>query len=146
LGANEVSSPSIGIGGRSKEGSEAFEKAASRVAAGALDVLDKPLGNELDDAWEEKLVSTVKLIARIKVITHPRARLGPMGRSPGGRASSTSAAPRGTTLGVSVSQRQALQGEATMKPRVLIVDDTHHEYQTGEHHRRNGWYSAATEP
>jgi two-component system chemotaxis response regulator CheB len=45
------------------------------LAAGALDVLDKPTGEELDDEWERKLVATVKLIARIKVITHPRARL-----------------------------------------------------------------------
>ncbi|MBI3271901.1 MAG: chemotaxis-specific protein-glutamate methyltransferase CheB [Planctomycetes bacterium] len=45
------------------------------LAAGAVDVLEKPLGNELDDDWERKLVSTVKLVSRIKVITHPRARL-----------------------------------------------------------------------
>ena len=70
-------------------------KTYEALAAGALDVLDKPLGNELDDAWEQKLVSTVKLISRIKVIMHPRARLGPMGRPPGGPASMESAA-RGT--------------------------------------------------
>jgi two-component system chemotaxis response regulator CheB len=96
-------------------------KTYEALAAGALDVLDKPLGNELDDAWEQKLVSTVKLIARIKVITHPRARLGPMGRSPGGRASSTSAAPRGTALGVSVSQRQALQREGCLRAVAIGV-------------------------
>lgn len=96
-------------------------KTYEALAAGALDVLDKPLGNELDDAWEQKLVSTVKLIARIKIITHPRARLGPMGRSPGGRASSTSAAPGGTTLGVSVSQRQALQREGCLRAVAIGV-------------------------
>ena len=83
-------------------------KTYEALAAGALDVLDKPLGNELDDAWEQKLVSTVKLIARIKVITHPRARLGPMGQPPGSRAS-TAAAPHGTALGAPVAQRQVLQ-------------------------------------
>ena len=45
------------------------------LAAGALDVLEKPLGNEPADDWERKLVATVKLLSRIKVITHPRARL-----------------------------------------------------------------------
>ena len=45
------------------------------LAAGAVDVLEKPLGNEPDGDWERRLVSSVKLIARIKVITHPRARL-----------------------------------------------------------------------
>jgi two-component system chemotaxis response regulator CheB len=46
------------------------------LAAGAVDVLDKPSGAEVDDRWERKLLSTLKLVARIKVITHPRARLG----------------------------------------------------------------------
>lgn len=55
-------------------------KTYEALAAGALDVLDKPLGSELDDAWEQRLVATVKLISRIKVITHPRARLSPMGQ------------------------------------------------------------------
>lgn len=50
------------------------------LAAGALDVLEKPNGNEVDDAWDRRLVAAVKLISRIKVITHPRARLGGMRR------------------------------------------------------------------
>lgn len=45
------------------------------LAAGALDVLEKPTGDEPDGAWERKLVTTVRLLSRIKVITHPRARL-----------------------------------------------------------------------
>jgi two-component system chemotaxis response regulator CheB len=55
-------------------------KTYEALAAGALDVLDKPTGDEFDGEWERKLVSTVKLIARIKVITHPRARLGSLGQ------------------------------------------------------------------
>lgn len=50
------------------------------LAAGAIDVLDKPLGSEPDGVWEERLRSTLKLISHIKVITHPRGRLGPMAR------------------------------------------------------------------
>jgi two-component system chemotaxis response regulator CheB len=46
------------------------------LAAGAVDVLEKPLGTEADGEWERRLVASVKLVARIKVITHPRARLG----------------------------------------------------------------------
>jgi two-component system, chemotaxis family, protein-glutamate methylesterase/glutaminase len=57
-------------------------KTYEALAAGALDVLEKPDGNEPADDWEKKLVSTVKLISRIRVITHPRARLGAMGRVP----------------------------------------------------------------
>lgn len=50
------------------------------LAAGALDVLEKPLGDERDGDWERRLISMVKLISRIRVITHPRARLGAYGR------------------------------------------------------------------
>ncbi len=60
-------------------------KTYEALAAGALEALDKPLGNELDDAWERKLVTTVKLISRIKVITHLRARLGPASIAAGSR-------------------------------------------------------------
>jgi len=45
------------------------------LAAGAVDVLEKPLGGEADGDWERRLVSAVRLVSRIKVITHPRARL-----------------------------------------------------------------------
>jgi two-component system chemotaxis response regulator CheB len=48
-------------------------KTYDALAAGALDVLEKV--NDVDDAWEGRFRATVKLIARIKVITHPRARL-----------------------------------------------------------------------
>jgi two-component system chemotaxis response regulator CheB len=48
-------------------------KTYDALAAGALDVLEKV--EDVDEAWEARLCSTVKLIARIKVITHPRARL-----------------------------------------------------------------------
>jgi two-component system chemotaxis response regulator CheB len=50
------------------------------LAAGAVDVLEKPLGDESDVAWEQRFVAAVKLVARIRVITHPRARLGALGR------------------------------------------------------------------
>jgi two-component system, chemotaxis family, protein-glutamate methylesterase/glutaminase len=45
------------------------------LAAGAVDVLDKPHGDERDNEWEQRLLATVKLVSRIRVITHPRARL-----------------------------------------------------------------------
>ena len=45
------------------------------LAAGAVDVLDKPTGQEADGVWERRFLSTVKLVSRIKVITHPRGRL-----------------------------------------------------------------------
>jgi two-component system chemotaxis response regulator CheB len=55
-------------------------KTYEALAAGAIDVLEKPSGSEPEGVWERKLVSAVRLISRIKVITHPRARLGAMGQ------------------------------------------------------------------
>jgi two-component system, chemotaxis family, protein-glutamate methylesterase/glutaminase len=45
------------------------------LAAGAVDVLEKPPGDDSDDAWERRFVSTLKLVAKIRVITHLRARM-----------------------------------------------------------------------
>jgi len=50
-------------------------KTYDALAAGALEVLEKPKGDEEDGSWEQKLAATVKLVARVKVITHIRARL-----------------------------------------------------------------------
>ncbi len=54
------------------------------LAAGAVEVLEKPAGDEAEGAWERRFISTVKLVSRIKVITHPRLRIGTLGRSPAG--------------------------------------------------------------
>jgi len=51
------------------------------LAAGAVDVLEKPSGDEPDGEWEGRFLSTVKLVARIRVITHPRGRLANLGRT-----------------------------------------------------------------
>ena len=48
------------------------------LAAGAVDVLEKPTGDEAPGAWEHRFVAMVKLVAKIRVITHPRARLPAM--------------------------------------------------------------------
>ena len=45
------------------------------LAAGAVDVLEKPTGDEADGVWERRFLAMVKLVARIRVITHLRARL-----------------------------------------------------------------------
>jgi two-component system chemotaxis response regulator CheB len=55
-------------------------KTYDALAAGAVDVLDKPSGDVTDAAWEERFISTVRLVAKIRVITHPRGRLGHLGR------------------------------------------------------------------
>jgi two-component system chemotaxis response regulator CheB len=45
------------------------------LAAGAVDVLEKPRGDESDNGWPDRFRAAVRLVSRIRVITHPRARL-----------------------------------------------------------------------
>lgn len=49
------------------------------LAAGAVDVLEKPFGNESDECWRREFLATLKLVSRIQVITHLRPRLGATG-------------------------------------------------------------------
>jgi two-component system chemotaxis response regulator CheB len=53
-----------------------LHKTYDALAAGAVDVFEKPLGTELDGAWERGLIATVKLVSRVRVITHIRGKLG----------------------------------------------------------------------
>jgi len=41
--------------------------------AGAVDVLDKP--REDEEGWDARFIAAVRMVSRIKVITHPRGRL-----------------------------------------------------------------------
>ncbi len=50
-------------------------KTYEALAAGALDVLEKPRGDEADGEWERQFLAAVKMASRILVITHVRARL-----------------------------------------------------------------------
>ncbi len=64
------------------------------LAAGAVDVLEKPRGDDSDAGWARRLCSTVRLVSRIRVITHPRARLdGRRRSSPGPVPSAVTSAP-----------------------------------------------------
>jgi two-component system, chemotaxis family, protein-glutamate methylesterase/glutaminase len=55
-------------------------KTYEALAAGAVDVLEKPQGTEADGVWERRFIASVKLVSRIRVVTHLRARLGPLGQ------------------------------------------------------------------
>jgi two-component system, chemotaxis family, protein-glutamate methylesterase/glutaminase len=52
------------------------------LAAGAVDVLEKPRGDASDAGWGRRLCSAVRMVSRIRVITHPRARLDGRGFTP----------------------------------------------------------------
>jgi two-component system, chemotaxis family, protein-glutamate methylesterase/glutaminase len=68
-------------------------KTYDALAAGALDVYEKPSGEEIESGWGRRFIATIKLLARIKVIMHPRARLD-MSRGPAATLSSRSQAGR----------------------------------------------------
>lgn len=84
-------------------------KTYDALAAGAVDVLDKPLGDEIDGDWEQRFLSSVKIAARIRVITHPRARL----------AARAGAGAAGLAVGSATSRLIAL-GASTGGPGALV--------------------------
>jgi two-component system chemotaxis response regulator CheB len=51
------------------------------LTAGAVDVLEKPNIAGTDHDWERRLTSAIRLVSRIKVITHIRGKLNPSGHS-----------------------------------------------------------------
>jgi two-component system chemotaxis response regulator CheB len=87
-------------------------KTFEALAAGAVEVLDKPVGDEVDGAWERKLLTTVKLVSRIKVITHPRGRLSLWERPV--------AAPRPFVKGGSEGPRLVAIGASTGGPNAIL--------------------------
>jgi two-component system chemotaxis response regulator CheB len=71
------------------------------LAAGAVEVLEKPRGDDSDAGWARRLCATVRLVSRIRVITHPRARLD--GRS---RTAPEPVAPVAAAAAPSTDDRQ----------------------------------------
>ncbi len=49
-------------------------KTYEALAAGALEVMEKPRADEPEGVWERHYLAMIKLIARIKVVTHLRGR------------------------------------------------------------------------
>jgi two-component system chemotaxis response regulator CheB len=85
------------------------------LSAGAVDVPDKSKGKDpADSAWAARLVATVKLVARIKVITHPRLRLQSLGRARRG--------PRPTTLeALSPAGKSILPHGHGGPPEIIVI-------------------------
>ena len=91
-------------------------KTYDALAAGAVDVLEKPTVDDVDAAWERRFIAAVKLIARIKVITHPRARLS-------GTERSVAAAVRRTPLTVTRARRRA---DSTARAGITVWSPSAH--------------------
>lgn len=91
-------------------------KTYDALAAGAVDVLEKPSSDEVDGAWERRFLSAIKLVSRIRVITHIRARLGAAGRAQAPRVDALPPAPRAIAQGYSV----IALGASTGGPAALV--------------------------
>jgi two-component system, chemotaxis family, protein-glutamate methylesterase/glutaminase len=52
-----------------------LHKTYDALVAGAVDVFEKPNGTEPDGVWERDLIATLKIVARVCVITHIRGKL-----------------------------------------------------------------------
>jgi two-component system chemotaxis response regulator CheB len=75
-------------------------KTYDALAAGAVDVLEKPIGVEPEGEWERAFVAHVKLVARVPVITHPRLRLAAARNR---AAAAASLEPHGAVLAIGAS-------------------------------------------
>ncbi len=77
-------------------------KTYDAMAVGAVDVLDKPPAHEPPGAWEDTFLATVKLVSRIRVITHLRGRLrSPMMQPTSAAKLASSRSPRVLAIGAS---------------------------------------------
>jgi two-component system chemotaxis response regulator CheB len=50
-------------------------KTYEALAAGAVDVLDKPTGFEAPGEWEGRFLAAVRMVSRVRTVTHLRARM-----------------------------------------------------------------------
>ncbi len=92
------------------------------LSAGAVDVLDKPSGDEPPGSpWETAFVAAVKRVSRIRVITHPRVRLAGAAR-PQPPATPSAAPVAGSGAGSSdrSEARLVVIGASTGGPGALV--------------------------
>jgi two-component system, chemotaxis family, protein-glutamate methylesterase/glutaminase len=87
-------------------------KTYDALAAGAVDVIEKPRGDEPPGSWERAFLSAVRVVSRVRVITHPRARLSGLTELPVRRTSRPG--PEGA------QRNLALIGVSTGGPSALV--------------------------
>jgi len=98
------------------------DNASAALAAGAVDVMEKPGANgprKLDDD-AEALRRRLRLVGRVKVITHPRARLGGAGATMSTRRLGTSGR-RPAEVVAPPAERAALDGLSPRRVKVLAI-------------------------
>ena len=105
-------------------------KTYDALAAGAVDVLDKPTGAEPAQTWERGFLATVKLVSRIRVVTRRGARPAPLARiaqpegAPGGSHSqhALEAVAIGASTGGPAAIVELLRAlPSSFRPPILLV-------------------------
>jgi two-component system chemotaxis response regulator CheB len=97
------------------------------LAAGAVDVLEKPDGSEAAGVWERRFAGALRTASRIPVVTHPRGRLGALGRLDPPLAARATAAERYALLALGASTggpgavRDVLRALPTPFPLPILV-------------------------
>jgi two-component system chemotaxis response regulator CheB len=106
-------------------------KTYDALAAGAVDVLDKLAFEQDEDHWAPRFLQTLKIVARVPVITHPRGRLSPRAAAPRSTAipspSESRSRPAIVAIGASTGGPgavlrilQSLSGDLTIPVLVVI--------------------------
>jgi two-component system, chemotaxis family, protein-glutamate methylesterase/glutaminase len=99
-------------------------KTYDALAAGAVDVFEKPSGCDPDGVWERGLVAAVKVAARIHVITHVRGKLAALSHMNGGGHTNGTAlpGPHGRAHGSPGAHRALIAIGASTGGPAAIVD------------------------
>jgi two-component system chemotaxis response regulator CheB len=91
------------------------------LSAGAVDMIEKPTGEEAPGVWEQAFLAALRIVARIRVITHPRARLGARSAAVGSISGPNSKAPSLIAIGASTGGPSALVDVLGGLPKALSV-------------------------
>jgi two-component system chemotaxis response regulator CheB len=51
-------------------------KTYEALAAGAVELMEKPAADDMEGDWERRYLSMLRLVSRVKVVTHLRAKMG----------------------------------------------------------------------
>lgn len=100
-------------------------KTYEALVAGAVEVMEKPRADEPDGDWERRFVAMLRLVARVKVITHLRGRLAPVRNPPQVRSAPAAPCPaqpcRLVALGASTGGPSALVAVLRALPASFAV-------------------------
>jgi two-component system chemotaxis response regulator CheB len=89
-------------------------KTYDALAAGAVDVIEKPRGDEAPGVWEQQFLSAVRVVSRVRVITRRKPSPSGFGEVARAQPAAPSAAPHEAPLSL------ALIGVSTGGPSALV--------------------------